>query len=430
MSRLILWFYAATMGFTSEWLRSWLRERAEAGKEELGRLGERRGRDQSLRPLGAVIWLHAASVGEAVSIFPVMDRLRVQPGLRILITTGTMTSAKLVERRIRATDSVRLVEHRYIPLDVPLWVERFLDHWKPSAGAIVESELWPNLLLEAQRRRIPLMLVNARMSPRSYKKWRWMPGVAKRLLGVFSEIQAQSDEDAERLRTLGGRNVTSPGNLKFAAPLLPVDEMELVRVRHQLGGRPVWVAASTHPGEERIAVAVHRALAAQFPGLITIIVPRHPERGEEIAAEIAKRDHDTPLTRRYLGEPPPPGGIWLGDTLGELGLFYRVSAAAFVGRSLAVGGGQNPIEPARLGVPVAIGPMTENFADAVAVLQDEGALRVVQNQAELAEFVASMLRDPARAAEMGAAGERSARRSADLPDLVAARLLALAGRLV
>ena len=430
MSRLILWFYAFLMRMASGSLRSWLRERAEAGKEDLGRLGERRGRDQSLRPLGALIWLHAASVGEVTSIFPVIDRLRAQPGLRVLVTTGTMTSARLVERHIRQTDSVRIVEHRYVPLDVPLWVERFIDHWKPSAGAIVESELWPNLLLAAHRRRVPLLLINARMSPRSFRKWRMLPGVAKRVLRLFQDIQAQSEDDAERLRRLGGRNVSSPGNLKFAAPLLRVDEAELARVRHQLGGRPVWVAASTHPGEERIALGVHRALAAQFPGLVTIIVPRHPDRGEELYADIAKRANDVPITRRFLGEPPPPGGIWLGDTLGELGLFYRVSSVAFVGRSLTVGGGQNPIEPARLGLAVAVGPMTDNFADAVAVLSAEGALRVVANQQELAEFVGTMLRDPQRASEMGQAGERAALRSAELPDLVANRLLALAGRQV
>ncbi|MDR3523903.1 MAG: 3-deoxy-D-manno-octulosonic acid transferase [Acetobacteraceae bacterium] len=427
MSGVILWVYAGLMRLAAGSLRSWLRDRAEAGKEDMGRIGERRGRDLSLRPPGPVIWLHAASVGEVTSIFPVIDILRAQPGLRVLITTGTRTSARLVERHIRATNSVRIVEHRFVPLDVPLWVERFVDHWKPAAVGMVESELWPNLLAEIHRRKIPLLLINARLSDRSYRRWKYLRGVARRVLGNFSEIQAQSDEDAERLRRLGGRHVSSPGNLKFAAPLLPVDDGELARMRHRLGGRPVWLAASTHPGEEKIAVAVHRALLAEFPTLITIVVPRHPERGEAIAAEIVKREHDLVVTRRHLGEPPPGGGIWLGDTLGELGLFYRLAPVAFVGRSLAVGGGQNPIEPARLGVAVAIGPRTENFADAVAVLAQAGALRVVADQTALAEFVGDMLRHPEQAAAMGQDGKAATGRCAELPQLVASRLLSLAG---
>jgi 3-deoxy-D-manno-octulosonic-acid transferase len=425
---ILLWLYAFVMRMAAGSLRSWMRERAEAGKEDLGRLPERRGREKSARPSGTLIWLHAASVGEVASIFPVVEILRTQPNLRVLITTGTMTSALLVERRIRATGAVRIVEHRFVPLDVPLWVARFLDHWQPNVIGIVESELWPNMLRAARRRKIPLMLINARMSARSYRRWRLLRGVAGRLLGMFTEIQAQSEADAERLRHLGARNVSCPGNLKFAAAPLPVDEAELLRVRHQLGARPVWLAASTHPGEERIAVSVHRALAARFPGLVTIIVPRHPGRGGELAEEIARRDHGLQVTRRFLGEKPPPGGIWLGDTLGELGLFYRLARAVFVGRSLTVGGGQNPIEPARLGCAVAMGPRSENFADAVAVLKQAGALREVANEAELAGFVAAMLDNPHEAAAMGEAGQRAATHSEALPEKVASRLLALAGR--
>jgi 3-deoxy-D-manno-octulosonic-acid transferase len=426
VSRLMLWFYALTMRLAAGTLRNWLRERAEAGKEDIGRIAERRGRDLSFRPPGKVIWLHAASVGEATSIFPVIDILRRQPGLRVLVTTGTRTSARMVERHIRATDSVRIVEHRFVPLDVPLWVARFIDHWKPAALGVVESELWPNLLRAAKQRGVRMLLINARMSDRSFRRWHRLRGVAKLVLGNFDEIQAQSDEDAARLRRLGGAHVSSPGNLKFAAPLLPVDAGELARVRHRLGNRPVWVAASTHPGEERIAAAAHRVLRDEFPDLVTIIAPRHPERGEDIAADIARHEKDVLVTRRALGEPPPLGGIWLGDTLGELGLFYRLSRTAFVGRSLSVGGGQNPIEPARLGLPVAMGPKSENFADAVAILKHEGALVEVADQAALIAHVREMFLHPGKAASMGAAGQAAASRAANLPDLVAARLLALA----
>jgi 3-deoxy-D-manno-octulosonic-acid transferase len=422
-----LWLYALIMRLAAGSLRGWLQQRVELGKEESRRISERRGRDLSIRLPGQLIWLHAASVGEAVSIFPVIDILRAVPGIRILVTTGTLTSAKLVDRRIRAVDAVRIVEHRFVPLDVPLWVARFLDHWQPCVVGIVESELWPNTLRAVKRRNIPLMLINARLSERSYGRWKYVRSVIRRVLRLFDEILAQSEADAERLRGLGARNVSFLGNLKFSATPLPVDEAELLRIRHQIGDRPVWLAASTHPGEERIAIAVHRILVKRFPNLLTIIVPRHPERGSEIADEIAAKDPDLQFTRRYLGEKPPAGGIWLGDTLGEMGLFYRLARAVFVGRSFTVGGGQNPIEPARLGCAVAIGPRSENFADAVEVLTTAGALREVADEHELAGFVTRMLDNPHEAAAMGEAGQVAAKRAELLPALVASRLLTLAG---
>ena len=202
------------------------------------------------------------------------------------------------------------------------------------------------------------MLLNARMSPRSYGRWRRAPALARHVLGSFARVQAQSETDAGRLRDLGAHAVTAPGNLKFAAPPLPFDAAELAGLRHALDGRPIWLAASTHPGEDALIVRAHRELAGRHRGLLTVIAPRHPDRGARIAAETG----GIPAARRATGEPPPAEGVWIADTLGELGLFYRLAGIAFVGRSLIPsGGGQNPLEPARLGCAVAVGPHTGNF---------------------------------------------------------------------
>jgi 3-deoxy-D-manno-octulosonic-acid transferase len=399
-----------------------LRRRLRRGKEIAGRLAERRGIDATPRPAGRLFWLHAASVGETVSILPVLTALTARaPDLTVLLTTGTVTSARLLARRLEAGLEDHVL-HRFVPLDVPAWVARFLDHWRPDAAAFVESELWPNLLFASRRRGIPVMLLNARMSVRSLAGWRLVPGLARAVLGCFACVQARSPADAARLEALGAASVSAPGDLKFAAPPLPADAAELERLRDLLAGRPVWLAASTHPGEEALIFATHRALAPAHPGLLTILVPRHPERGAEIAAMA----DGIPLHRRSLGAAPPDQGVWLADTLGELGLWYRLAGIAFVGRSLLPpGGGQNPLEPARLGCAVAVGPHVGNFLDAIEALDAAGALARVADGRALTAWVAAMLAHPARRAAAGAAGIAAAARWADLPDRTARALLAL-----
>ena len=312
--------------------------------------------------------------------------------------------------------------HRFVPLDVPAWAARFLDHWKPDAAAFVESELWPNLLLACRQRAIPAMLLNARMSARSFAGWRRLPGLARAALSCFVQVRAQSNADAERLRALGAHQVSVPGDLKFAAPPLPVDAAELERLRSVINGRPIWVAASTHPGEEALILTVHQTLVAAHPRLLTILVPRHPERGAAIAAAA----EGVVLRRRAAGEAPPEQGVWLADTLGELGLWYRLARIAFVGRSLVPpGGGQNPLEPARLGCAVAVGPHTDNFTAAVEALESVGALARVADPSSLAAWVSAMLADPVQQRRAGDAGVAAAARYADLPMQTAEALLDL-----
>ena len=418
------WHWGATLGVPL--LERMLDRRVVAGKEDAARLNERRGYETGPRPPGRLLWLHAASIGEAVSVLPMLLSLQRQdPALTTLFTTGTLTSARLLEIRLPELGLDRVL-HRFVPLDVPAWANRFLDHWRPDVACFVESELWPNLLGASQRRGIKLMLVNARMSAGSMRRWRQVGGFARQVIGVFDCVHAQSPEYAGRLKHLGARNLLPPGNLKRAAPPLPVDPAEAARLTALIGARPIWLAASTHPGEEALAGAVHRRLAADHPGLLTIIAPRHPERGAEIAAAL-RADITTELgpPRRSLGQDPPPGGIWVADTLGELGLLYALAPIVFVGRSLAGEGGQNPLEPARFGAALAVGPHTGNFVEISEMLLSAGGMVRVADGDALADWVDHMLRDPASRAAAGRAARAVADGEQALPDRVAAALLAL-----
>jgi 3-deoxy-D-manno-octulosonic-acid transferase len=410
------WAVAATL--LAPALRLNLRRRAAKGREIASRLPERRGIDKTPRPAGPLLWVHAASVGETMSILPVLEALRHRT--KVLLTTGTVTSQALLDQRIPEQGLFSDVLHRFAPLDVPSWVGRFLSHWRPDAACFVESELWPNQLAACQAMGIPLMLVNARMSDRSFARWRYVPNLARRVLGGVALVHARGDQDAERLNVLGARHVESLGDLKFAAPPLPVDAAELDGLTRALAGRPVWLAASTHSGEEAAVAAAHRTLASKYPGLLTIIAPRHPDRGPALAEELG-------APRRAAGQQPPIGeGIWIVDTIGELGLWYRLAPIAFVGRSLfAPGGGQNPLEPARLGCAIAVGPYTGNFSEHVALLRDAGGLIEVADVHALVRFVAEMLGNPDRSVLLAGRAAATARRHADLPDRTAEALLSL-----
>lgn len=421
MSMMPLRLYALATVLADPLLRWHLARRAARGKEVAARLDERFGIETMARPQGRLVWLHAASVGETVSVLPVIEALLREADVTVLVTTGTVTSAELLAERVAAFAAPGRVLHRFVPLDVRHWVHRFVLHWQADVVGFVESEIWPNLLRTAKDAGIPRMLVNGRLSEGSFRLWQRLPGTARILFGLFDAVQAQSAADAARLSALGARDVQSPGNLKHGAAPLPVDAGALDRLRAMLAGRPVWLAASTHPGEEAIAAAVHRALVPDHPGLVTIIAPRHPVRGDEIAAALG----DLTVTRRSRGEDPPAEGVWLVDTLGEMGLPYRLAPIAFVGCSLAVGGGHNPFEAARLGCAAAMGPMVANCREAVARLAAVGALETVGDAAGLTSWVDRMLRDPAGAAASGAHGMDVARGDAGLAEQVAARLLAL-----
>ncbi|MDQ0470448.1 3-deoxy-D-manno-octulosonic acid transferase [Labrys wisconsinensis] len=374
--------------------------RRARGKEDGARIGERHGIPGLDRPGGPLFWLHGASVGETLTVLPLAERL-VARGCTVLVTSGTVTSAAVLARRLPPG-----CLHQFVPLDVPAFVRRFLRAWRPDVAIFVESELWPVMITEAHRHRVPLVLVNGRMSSRSFARWRRLPRTIAALLGRFDLCLAQSAADAERFAALAAPRVSAPGNLKFDAAPLPFDGAALARLQATLRGRPVWVAASTHEGEEAIAAAVHARVRSGVPDLLTIIVPRHPERGDAIA-DVAAGQGFNVLQRSRGFEPDRGVEIYVADTVGELGLFYRLARIVFVGGSLVRHGGQNPAEAARLGAAVLHGPHTGNFVDAYAALDRHGGAAAVADGDALAAEVERLLVDPAAVGAMAAAGERA-----------------------
>ena len=403
----------------------YLRRRVAKGKEIAERLAEREGHGAA-RPPGRLIWCHAASNGETLSLLPLLEALAKQdPALSFLVTTGTVTSARLLEQRLSPELAPR-TQHRFLPLDVPRWVARFLEGWRPDLAVIVESELWPNMLAAAWQQGVPMALINARMSARSAQGWGWAPGFARTLLARFALMLAQTEADAARFSALAGRPVPCWGNLKYAAPPLPADPAELARLTLAWEGRPVWLAASTHPGEDEIILAAHRLLAGEQPGLLTVIVPRHPPRGPDIAALAG----DLPVARRGAGQEAGPGvAVYVADTLGELGLFYRLAKVALIGGSLVPHGGQNPLEAARLGCPIITGPHHFNFNEVITRLSAAHALVETPDgpgaAQALAAEVARLLADPAAGQAMAAAAAALAQDQAGLPNRIATSLLPL-----
>jgi 3-deoxy-D-manno-octulosonic-acid transferase len=377
-----------------------LKRRMLRGKEDAARLGERLGHAGRARPDGQLIWIHGASVGETLSVLPLIGELLKVSGRSVLVTSGTVTSAALMAERLPPR-----AFHQFAPLDTPGAIARFLAHWKPDIGLFVDSEIWPNMLSQARARGTRLAIVNGRMSERSFAGWRHAPKTAAAILGLFDLCLAQDAQTAERLKLLGANDVRISGNLKADAPALPADETKLSALRAAIAGRPVLLAASTHPGEDETILPAHDALRRSHPDLLTIVVPRHAERGAEIAMLCGTR----PTVRRSEGRDPATGtAIYIADTMGELGLFYRVAPFAFIGGSLVPHGGQNPLEPARLHCAVLAGPHTANFAPAYeAIFAAQGA-GLVQSCADVVALAGRLLADPAAARAMGDAAARGA----------------------
>jgi 3-deoxy-D-manno-octulosonic-acid transferase len=370
-------------------IRSYMKKRLESGREDPARQGERFGIPSAARPDGPLVWIHAASVGESLSVLTLVRRLQAErPEIAILITSGTVTSARLLAERLPAG-----VIHQYVPVDRVPWVKRFLNHWRPDLVLWVESEFWPTLLSEVRRRNIPAMLVNARISTRSWRGWRRAPWMIRRLLATFDVCMAQTELYAERLRDLGAVRVACPGNLKFAADPLPASDDAVAEIESRIAARPRWAAISTHPGEEEIIAEAHERMARNIPDILTVIVPRHPGRGAAIAELLRARG--LTVSVRSEGEPvTPETGILLANTMGELGLFFRVSDIAFIGGSLIPHGGQNPIEPARLGCAIVHGPHMENFLAIEGELRTAGASETVTGAEELGRAVGTLLSNP------------------------------------
>jgi 3-deoxy-D-manno-octulosonic-acid transferase len=395
-----------------------LKRRARRGKEDRARSNERLGRDLTARPDGPLVWVHGASVGECIAALPLIEALLADPHRNVLVTSGTVTSAEIMAKRLppRAL-------HQFVPIDTPRATARFLEHWRPDVGLFVDSDIWPNLVLGARARGVRLALVNARMSERSFGGWRWAPRTAATLLSAFDACLAQDDEIAARFEKLGAHGVRVVGSLKADAPPLPADRSALAALREAIGARPILLAAQTHPSEDETVLPAHDMLRATFPDLLTVLVPRHVERGAHLAELCGTR----PVRRRASGELPDAAtAVYVADTMGELGLFYRLAPFAFVGGSLVRHGGQNPLEPARLGTGVLAGPHTFNFTTAYDAIFRAQGMGLVGSSAQIADAARRLLGDPAQAKALG----QAAMAAADTLGGAVARTLAVAEQLL
>lgn len=375
--------------------------RVRKGKEDAARRGERFGH-AGLKPRsGDHIWVHAASVGETNAVMPLIDWI-VGRGFNVVLTTGTVTSARIAAERLPEG-----AVHQFVPFDVAGLVDRFLNTWRPKLAIMVESEIWPATFSALHRRDIPTVIVNGRMSEGSYRGWSRFASGARAVFGCLTLCLAQSKADAERFAALGVGEVRATGNLKFDVPPLPHDAAALAELIGLIGDRPVWIAASTHPGEEEQLAAIHTALRARWENLLLISVPRHPERGVEVADIFARAGHDTGLRSR--GDAIRRGSnVYVADTIGELGLFYRLASLAFIGGSLVPHGGQNPIEPAQIGCAILTGSNVRNFSGIYRSLSAVGGVRVVKDATRLQAELERLLADPAAAGAQAQAARECA----------------------
>lgn len=418
--------YRMGMGVFERFLPGVLQRRAARGKEDPARLNERLGTAPITRPTGRLVWIHGASVGESLVGFGLAEKLReADPNLIFLFTSGTRTSADLMTTRLSAPDL-----HRYIPVDTPAAAVAFVTGWRPDLAVFVEGEIWPNLLLATKAAHIPLALVNARMTRRSIEGWAGRMRTARHLFSLFDLAMSADQRTAEALSLFRDGPINTIGNLKLAVTPPRIEAGKISALKHQIGERPVWLAASTHAGEDEVLIAAHTALRLGAPDALLILAPRHPERAMDV--EIACRKQGLVPVKRSSGQVPDPRTpIWLWDTLGELGLAMKLAPVTFVAGSLQPGiGGHNPVEPVQLSSAVISGSFVENFRDLYQALEDhDGAIIVDDHSSDrIALAVAGLLGDPDRRdALTRQAGEVIAEGASAMADTVTG-LLALLGR--
>ncbi len=402
--------------------KPWLQHRVHSDKEDAARLGERLGRTSIERPKGTLVWVHGASVGETDLALNLIQTLHgAKKDIRFLLTTGTQTSADLAARRMKSH-----TRHQYLPLDIPDAVDRFLTHWQPELGVFVESELWPNLITAAEDKRIKLALVNARMNATSLRRWHRAPASAKHLLNAFDWIGTADETTRKGLATLTDWSITQSGNLKLSAPPPTADQAALKQLKSAFGARPVWLALSTHEGEDQIILNAHKRILTEHPQAVLILVPRHPERASEIArlcanALLISQTHSSGKT------PNADSSVYIGDSIGDMGLWLRLASPAFIGGSLLPDlSGHNPLEAVRLNVPVLSGPHRASFDALYASLADAGGAKIVTTETELATAILSLWVDLKAAKTMTDAAQTLIDTKAKAPmDITRAALLDL-----
>jgi 3-deoxy-D-manno-octulosonic-acid transferase len=365
-----------------------LKARLKAGKEDPNRINERRGQSPNIRPEGEVIWFHAASVGESIALLGLIENIvEERPLTNILITTGTTASANLINTRLP-----KKTIHQYVPLDIGEFVRNFLDHWRPNLAVFTESELWPCLIATAHAKKVPLILINARISRKSFSKWKWLKGLVSSILSKFDIILCQDENTAKFIRKLSKSKIDPKvvGSLKESAPPLPFSEEDRSVISNQIGSRPIWLAASTHEREELMMAKAHEYARRFSRRLLLIIVPRHPNRGKKICSDL--RNLGWQVSLRSGGEKINNyTEIYIADTFGEMGLWYRISSISFLGGSMTEVGGHNPFEPATLGSAILHGPHVWSAAEAYEELGKVKASLQVKNPEELSQAIVDLL---------------------------------------
>lgn len=368
----------------------YIEKRKKNGKEDINRFNERIGRPSKPRPEGRLIWMHGASVGESISMLPLIHRLlEIYPDAHIMVTTGTLTSAEVMAKRLPER-----AFHQYLPIENPVFAARFVRYWHPDIALWFESEFWPAMLSCIKRKNIPLILVNGRISNKSFKRWQQFEFVIKELLDCFTLCLGQSDEDAYRLRVLGAKNTMCLGNLKYAGLPLPVDEDKKNEISEQIKDRTVWLVSSTHDDEEMKIGRFLNDLTQKIPNLLTVVVPRHPNRGAEIAQAMHEKLGLNVSLRSKNEKITPKTNVYLADTIGELGIWYDLIPLVFVGGSLIPHGGQNFMEPSRCRDAVIVGPHMHNFTDAMNRARKADAVMQVNDVLDLMELVGNLLSNP------------------------------------
>ncbi|MBP5216193.1 MAG: 3-deoxy-D-manno-octulosonic acid transferase [Alphaproteobacteria bacterium] len=368
-------------------IRRYIQKRKKIGKEDIKRFNERVGKPIKPRPEGRLVWLHGASVGESISMLPLINKLlEIYPDIHVMVTTGTTTSAEVMAKRLPER-----AFHQYLPIDNPLFTNRFVRYWQPTITLWFESEFWPAILSSIKRRNIPLILINGRISNKSFKRWQQFDYIIKELLGCFTACLGQSEEDAYRLRILGAKDAMCLGNIKYAGLPMPVDQEKKAEIQKQIKGRPIWLVSSTHHDEEYKIGRFLKELEAKHPKLLTIIVPRHPNRGPEICEKLQK-EYNLNVALRSENQPiTPETEVYLADTIGEMGMWYELSPIVFVGGSLIPHGGQNFMEPSRYRAAVIVGPHMHNFTDAMNRAKHADAIMQVNDVLELIDLTDQLL---------------------------------------
>ena len=390
--------YAALSIVLSPLIWLYVHYRCLKGLDDPNRFKERFGCTSLPRPKGRIVWFHSASVGETLSLRSFVNGWHSRyPADNIMITTTTITAAKIVRDQFKG-----IAIHQFVPFDVTLWVNRFFKHWKPDQAFFVDSELWPNIVHTCKRNNIPVVLLNARLSDRSYKRWKRFPALAASLLNQFKLCLAPGPETEGRLKALGADNVGLMANLKFSVPPLPLSQNYIDYFTPLFTQKNVWIAASTHPGEEELIYCVHHIVKKKLPNLITIIAPRHPHRAEALVKKATTQD----LCFQTLGAALSDFGANLDgiivDEIGQLGTFYTLSDIVFMGGSLVPHGGHNPIEPAHFKKPIFYGIHMHNFREVCHVLEQAGA-RALKDEDELAEVLYKLFKAPQERIKIGEA---------------------------